>query len=176
MTALLIIFGIFMVIAGIVCLVTPLATTFGIMYFFMILLFVTGIMFLIQSIMYRRWLQFVIAILALLAGGFIVFSPNMSFVTEVILLYIVACWLVVRGIAGIVDACVAKKNKIIGGGLFALALIVALLTIGAGIYSFIHPLIFAGFIGILASCYFIVEGIDMIVAGCIGSDMKNMTK
>ena len=170
MTALMIIFGIFMVIGGIVCLLTPLATTFSLMYFYMILLFMTGIVFMIQSIVYRRVMDFIIALLALLAGGFIVFSPNMSFVTEVILLYIVACWFVIRGIVGVVNACRAKK--MIGGGLFALALIVSLLVIGAGVYSFIHPMVFAGFLGILASCYFIVEGVDLIIAGCICADLK----
>ena len=174
MIALMIIFGVLMVIGGIVCLTTPVAATLGIMYFFMILLFVSGVVYLIQSIAYRRTMDLIIAILALLAGGFILFSPNMSFVTEVILLYIVACWLVVRGIVGMINAF--RSKKAIGGGLFALALIVSLLTIVAGIYSFVHPMLFAGFLGILASCYFIVEGIDLIVAGCIGKDLKDMQK
>ena len=171
MSVFMIIFGVLMVIGGIVCLLTPVATTFSLMYFFMTLMFVTGIVLLIQSIVYRRVMDLIIAILALLAGAFIVFSPNLAFVTETILLYVVACWLIIRGIFGIVNACRAKKN--IGGGMFAFALIVSLLTICAGIYSFIHPIIFAGFLGILASCYFIVEGIDMIIAGCIGKDIEN---
>ena len=171
MSVLMIILGILMVIGGIACLVTPIATTFGVMYFYMILMFVIGVVLLIKSIAYKRFgIDFFFGILSLIAGAFIVFSPSTAFVTEAILLYIMASWLVIRGIVGIVNAFSARKA--IGGGLFALALIVSILVIISGIYSFIHPLVFAGFLGILASCYFIVEGIDLIVAGCIGRDIE----
>ena len=174
MTALLIILGVIMIIGGAVCLLTPVATTFGVMYLFIILLFVAGIMFLVRGIAYRSAWDIIVAILALLAGAFIAFSPNMAFVTETIILYIVACWLIIRGIFGVVEAFSARR--IIGGGMFALSLIVSLLVIIVGIYSFIHPMFFAGFLGILVSCFFIIEGIDLIVAACVGKDIKNMSK
>lgn len=177
MTALLIIFGILMVLGGIACFVVPAATTLGLMYMFMIFLFCAGVMFLIESIVYRRWADLFIAILALLAGGFIVFSPNMAFVTETIMLYIVAGWFVIRGIFGLVNAISAKKVGAIGGGFLALAIIVCVIDILIGIYSFVHPIIFlAEFLGILAAIFFIMEGIDMIVLGCIGKDLKDMNK
>lgn len=176
MTALMIIFGILMIIGGIACVATPLATTFGIMYVFMIFLFVSGIVFLIRSIRFRRVGDIVIAILALIAGGIIVFSPNMAFMTEVILLYIVAGWFVIRGIIGIANAISAKKVGAIGGGLLALAIIVCVIDILLGIYSFVHPMVFGSVLGILAAIFFIVEGIDMIVLGCVGSDLKAATR
>ena len=176
MTALMIIFGILMILGGIACFATPLATTLGLMYVFMIFLFFAGIVFLIRSIAYRRAADIFVAILALVAGGFIVFSPYMSFVTEVILLYIVAGWFVFRGIFGIVNACSAKKRNVIGGGLLALSIIVCVIDILVGIYSFIHPLFFACVLVVMAAIFFILEGIDMIVVGCIGSDMNKMTK
>lgn len=170
MSVLMIILGIIMVIGGVVCLFTPVVTSFGVMYFFMILLFTIGIVFLIESIAYRRFLDFIFAVISLCAGGFILFSPNMSFITETILLYITAAWLIIRGILGIINAFRFRKS--IGSAMFALALIVSILVVGAGIYSYIHPLFIAGFIGVLASCFFIVEGIDLVVAGCIGKDIK----
>ena len=51
-------------------------------------------------------------------------------------------------------------------------LIVSILVICAGIYSFVHPAVFAGALAIMASCYFIVEGIDLIVLGCIGNRLR----
>lgn len=175
MSVLTIILGILMVIGGFVCLLTPLATTFGVIYFYIILIFVTGIVFLVKCIAYKRFgIDLIFAILSLIAGGFIVFSPNATFLTEAILLYIMASWLIVRGVVGIVNAFKAKA--IIGGGLFAAALIISILVILAGIYSFVHPLVFAGFLGILASCYFIVEGIDLISAGCIGRQIEKYIK
>lgn len=165
MSVFMIIMGIIMVICGIACVATPILTTFSLMHFFMILLFVTGVTLLIESIMRRNVLDLILAILALIAGGFIVFSPSMSFVTETILLYIMAGWFLIRGIFGLVN--VIRMRKEIGGGMFVLGLIVSILVIIAGVYSFIHPVLFAGALGMMASCYFIVEGIDLIVAGCI---------
>ena len=168
MSVFMVIIGILMVLGGIACVATPVATTFSLMYFFMILLFVTGITFLIDSIRFRVVPGIVLGILSLIAGGFIVFSPSMSFMTETIMLYIMAGWFVVRGIFGLVN--VIRMKKFIGVGLFVLGLIVSILVICAGIYSFINPAVFAGAIGIMASVYFIVEGIDLIVAGCIGGN------
>ncbi len=168
MAVFMIIIGILMVICGIICAATPLLATFSLMHLFMILLFVTGVTLLIEGIRYRRALDVVLAILSLIAGGFIVFSPSMSFVTETILLYIMAGWFLVRGIVGIVNTIRAREQ--LGGGLFALGLIVSILVLCAGIFTFIHPLVLASALGIMASAYFIVEGIDLITTGIIGNN------
>ena len=171
MSLLTIILGILLVIGGTVCLLTPIAATFGIMYLYMILLFVTGVLFLIKCIVYKRFgVDLFFAIITIIAGGVMVFSPQFSFVTEGLILYIMAGWLVLRGIIGVVNAFAARP--VVGGGMFALSLIVSIFVIGSGIYSFIHPLVFAGFLGILACCYFIVEGIDMIFLGCVGKEVE----
>lgn len=171
MSIFMIILGIIMVFGGVACMVTPIATTFGVMYFYMILLFVIGIALIIKSISYRRFgFDFFFGILTLIVGAFIVFSPYATFVTEALLLYIMAGWLVVRGIVGIVDAIATRK--LVSGGVFAFALIVSILVVCAGVYSFIHPLVIAGFLGILASCFFIVEGIDLITVGCVGRGIE----
>lgn len=173
MSVMMIIFGIVMIAGGVACLLTPISTTFSLMYFYMILLFATGVVFLIQSIAYRRFIDFIFALFSLAAGGFIVFSPNLAFVTETILLYVTAIWLVIRGIVGVVYALRAKRAT--GGGpIVAFAIIASLLVVGAGVYSFIHPLVFAKFLGILASCYFIVEGIDLVMAGSLGRKIGKM--
>lgn len=165
MSVLTIILGVLLMIGGIVCLCTPAATTFGIMYFYMILLFVTGIAILIRCIATRNFgIDFFFSILTLILGVFVLFSSNMSFATAQVLLYIIAAWLIVRGVVGMIASF--RTRRIVGGGLFALGLITSVLLIIAGVYSFIHPLYFAEFLGILASIYFIIEGIDLIVLGC----------
>jgi uncharacterized membrane protein HdeD (DUF308 family) len=171
MSILTIIFGIIMVVGGSVLLCTPIATTFGIMYYYMILMFVTGIIFLAKCIAYKRFgIDLFFAILSIIAGGFMIFSPQVGFATETIILYIMASWLVIRGVIGIVNAFAFKQ--LIGTGVFVLSLISSILVIISGVYSFVHPLVFAGFLGILACCYFIVEGIDMIFLGCIGKQIE----
>lgn len=175
MSVLTIILGIIMVLGGTTLLFTPIATTFGLMYFYMILLFITGIIFLFKCIVYKHFgIDLFFAIISIIAGGFMVFSPQLSFATETIILYIMAGWLVLRGIIGIFNAFSARR--VIGGGMFALGLIISILVLCSGIYSFIHPLVFAGFLGILACCYFIVEGIDMIFLGCVGKEVEKDIK
>lgn len=175
MSILMIILGILMILGGIACLAIPALTAFSVMYFYMVLMFVVGLVMLIRCFVYKRYgLELFFAIISLIAGCFMVFSPNTAFATEVVLLYITAGWLVFRGIVGIVNAISARR--ILGGGMFVLALIVSILVIVAGIYSFAHPIFFAGMLGILASCYFIVEGVDMILAGCIGKQIEADTK
>lgn len=169
MRALSIIFGILLALAGVACLVTPLGTTFALMYFFIILLFVIGIMTLIRCIASKNFgIEFVFSILTVILGVFIVFSPYATFMTEVFMIYMMAAWLVVRGIVGIVVA--AKVKSEIGGGMFAVALIFSIITILAGIYSFFHPAFFSGFLGILAGAYFMIAGIDMIVDGIVAKN------
>lgn len=164
MSVFLIIMGILMILSGCVFLCTPLATTFGLMYFYMILLFVAGIMILVRCIATKKFgVDFVFSILTIIAGVFVLFSPNLTFATEALLLYIVAAWLIVRGILGMIAAI--RSRRVIGGGLCALGIIVSIMFILMGIYSLVHPLYFAEFLGILASVYFIIEGVDLIVMG-----------
>lgn len=161
MTALSIILGVLLIIAGAICLFTPVSTTFALMYFFIILLFVTGIFTFIRCIVAKSFgVDFVFSIITIILGIVILISPYATFITELVMVYIMAAWLVIDGIVGIVMA--AKFKKLTGGGIFAVSLILSILTILVGIYSFVHPVFFSGFFGILASIFFIVAGAEMI--------------
>lgn len=161
MTALSIILGVLMIIAGAVCLFTPISTTFALMYFFIILLFVTGIFTFIRCIVVKSFsVDFVFSILTIILGIVILVSPYATFVTELVMVYMMAAWLVIDGIVGIVVA--ARYKRLTGGGTFAISLILSILTILVGIYSFIHPVFFSGFLGILASIFFIITGAELI--------------
>ena len=171
MAVLTVILGVLMFLGGIACLCTPITTTFSYMYFYMVLLFVTGIILLIRCIATRRFgVDFFFAILTLILGGFIVFSPYLSFVTETILLYITAVWVIVCGIVSLVNAF--RTRRLIGGGWFALELIVSILVILLGCYSFVHLQFFAQLIGVLISVFFMLIGIDMIVLGCTSRRLR----
>lgn len=162
MTVLSVIFGILLAICGVICMVTPVATTFSLMYIYLVLLLSIGIIMLIKCIGYKMYgIEFIFSILSIIAGIFVFFSPNATFITEMILLYIMAGWLIFRGVVGLVTAAQAKS--LTGNAVFTLAIIISVITILVGIYSFIHPLVFSGFLGVLAGVYFIVEGMDLIV-------------
>lgn len=149
-------------IGGFLCLFTPIGATFSLMYLFMILLFVVGIVTLIRCIADKDFgVEFAFSIITIIAGILILFSSYATFITEIVMIYIMAGWLVVRGIIGIVIA--AKAKSVTGGGVFALALILSILTILAGIYSIFHPIVFSGVLGILGGAFLIIAGIDMVV-------------
>lgn len=167
MSFLIILLGILMTIGGFICLFSPLIATFGVMYFYMILLFVSGISLIITSISTKRFgVELVFGILTVIIGAFVVFNSYATLVADSILLYIMAGWIILRGIFGIINACQAKS--FLGGGLFAFSLIISILVILAGIFAFIHPFVLAKALGIVISCFFIVEGIDLVVSGVIG--------
>ncbi len=166
-----ILIGILMAVCGIFCITTPITTTFSLMYFYLVLLLVTGIMLLAECIVMRDFgLMFIFSILTIIAGIFVFFSPNATFVTEMILLYIMAGWLIVRGVVGIVAAAQAKA--LTGEGVFGIAIVVSVLTLLLGIYSFIHPLVFSGVLGILAGVFFVMEGVDLIITAFVVSDIQ----
>lgn len=165
MSVLTIILGILMIIGGIVCLCTPVATTFGLLYFYMILFFVSGIILLIRSIATRRFgLEFFLAIISIILGGFMVFDSYATIVADTTLILISAIWMVVWGIVSLVD--VIRTRRLVGGGLFALGLIMSILMILFGIYSCVHPLFMMEFFGVLASISFIFVGLDVLLLGC----------
>ena len=165
MAVLTIILGILMIIGGIVCLCTPVATTLGLMYFYMILFFVSGIILLIRSIAAKRFgIEFFLAILTIILGGFMVFDSQAEIVATGTLIIISAIWMVVWGIVSLVN--VIRTRKIVGGGLFALGLIMSILMILFGIYSFIHPFLMMEFFGVIASMSIIFAGMDLLLIGC----------
>lgn len=169
MKILSVLFGIFLIIGGILCAATPIATSFSLMYLYLVLLFVIGIVLLIRCIAYKSFgVEFIFSILTIIAGIFVLFSPNATFVTEMILLYIMAGWLIVRGVVGIVTA--AHARAFTGSGVFTCVIIVSILTVILGIYSFIHPMVFSEFLGVLAGVYFVMEGIDLIVSAFLVND------
>ena len=166
MLVLSIILGILLIGCGVTCIMTPIATTMSLMYFYLFILFIVGIFTLIRCIAYKRFgLEFVYSILTILAGGFILYSPNLTFVTQQIMLYIMAGWLFLRGVVDIVICF--KTRPYIGAGAFIFSLIISVLIMISGIYSIVHPMVFSEMLGILASAYLIVEGMDIIVSSIL---------
>lgn len=164
MAVLTIILGIFLAIGGVVCLFTPLVTTYGMMYFIMVLMFVSGIMGIIRNIYFRTYgLDFIFSVITVILGCFLVFDITASFVAEIVILYIIAAWFVVRGIVSLADAFTLKK--VTDSAAWVGLLIIAIILVLIGIYSFFHPMVLAVSMGILISVYFIAAGVDMIVVG-----------
>ena len=171
MAVLTVIFGVLMFLGGIACICMPATAAGGYMYFYMVMLFVTGVMLLIRCIATRRFgIDFFFAILTLIFGGIMVFNYRASFVAEIVMLRIAAIWLIVCGIVSLVNAI--RTRRLVGGGWFALGLILSILEILLGCYSFVHLQFFMELIGVLIGAYFMLLGIDMVVLGCTSRRLR----
>lgn len=161
MSVLLLILGILMIILGISCAVTPLATLAAAGYFIAVVLIVSGISGIITGFQFKVYgMNFVVSILALILGVLAVVRPGGIETIDTILIYLFAAWLLVRGISSVSLSLKLRKLDISND--WILGLITGILGIVLGIYSFIHPSVPAVAIGLLIAFYFIEEGIDII--------------
>ena len=158
-----IILGILLVIGGFSCLFTPLATFLSAGHFITILLLVYGVLGIVRFCTKKAGgLEFFVSILAVIAGVVALTRPGRELVNDRLLLYIIASWLFVQGAVSIILAIQARHER---RGWFW-GVIVGILGVLAGVYSFAHPILTAVTAGVLIGFYFIQTGFDMIVLGC----------
>ena len=140
MGVLSIVLGVLMVIAGFSCIFTPIMTFLDAGYFIVILIGIYGIAGIFKSVGTKKFgVGFVFSILSAIFA------------------------LIVTIIASI-QLKKAKENKI-----WIFELIIGILAVILGCYSFFHPMLVALSIGLLIAVYFIETGITMIVAGAAKS-------
>lgn len=161
MSVLMVILGILMIICGIGCALTPLATLAAAGYFIAFVLIASGIAGIITGFRFKTYgVNFVVSILAVILGVLALVRPGGVETIDNILIYLFAAWLVVRGASSAALSLKLKKLEL--GNEWILGLIIGILGIALGIYSFIHPAVPALAIGVLIGLYFIEEGIDII--------------
>ena len=168
---LIVILGVLLIIGGVSLLATPLITFLSAGYFIIILFFIHGVFGIIQGISEKRYdKDFFFAVVSLVLGiiGFVV--PGAAAMNNFILLYLAACWFILQGVLTIVEAV---KNKAQGTGMTVLGVVLGVLEIIAGGYSFAHPTMLAVGMGTLIGFYFVLTGINTIMTGsarCIGGN------
>ena len=167
MKAISIILGILLIFCGISAMCTPFATFLSVGYLIGIMMFVYGIMGIIKTFQRKSDVfQTVMSVLAVVVGIVSFARPGSILIFDGMLLYMVAGWFLLRGIAAIVIAFQVKG--LLKGWYWGL--IIGILSVILGIYSFAHPVFTALTTGILAGLYFVETGIDMIVfATAMGS-------
>lgn len=161
MKILSIILGVLLAICGFSCIFTPIMTFIESGYLLAILLLVYGIMGIAKAVSLKRYgLDFIFSILSIIAGLVVIFIPRMLLKTEGILIYIMAAWFIVRGIVSIYMSVKTKNNE---NKWWIFGIVIGILSILLGIYSFVHPMLLVLTIGILIGIYFIETGIEMII-------------
>ena len=172
MTVLSIIFGVLLVICGFSCMFTPLATFLSTGYFLCILLLVYGILGIVRFFQKQAGvLELIVSILAVIGGVICLVRPGQSLIFDSFVLMLIAAWLLVQGVVSIIVAFQARGES--KGWYWGL--IVGILGIIAGLYSFAHPVLTAVTAGELNGFYFIQSGFDMIVLGsAVGAAKKEI--
>ena len=161
MSVLLLILGILLIVLGVLCAMTPMATLVAAGYLIAAVLIISGISGIITSFMYKVYgVNFVVNILAVVLGVLAMVRPGGIQTIDNILIYLFAAWLLFRGATTI--SLSLNLKKLGSGSEWILGLITGILAVALGIYSFIHPTVPAIAIGLLIAFYFIEEGIDTI--------------
>ena len=174
-----IIIGILFIICGFVCICAPVDTFFSLIYFLAIVLFVYGIWGVIRFFQKRTsGLGLVVSILAIIVGFIYLFRPGNTpppgdlAALDKVVLFIIALWFVIKGIVGIqisVSTRLVNRRWVLG-------LIVGVLSIILGIYSFAYPAVGAMTVGTLTGLYLIECGLDLLVFGTRAGMVKSAVK
>lgn len=99
------------------------------------------------------------SVLAVIIGIIAIFRPGTTLLMDGFMAYLFAAWFVIQGIISIY---LAFKVKGIKKGWYW-GLILGILGLIVGIYSFFHPMVSIVTIGILIGVYLIEAGLNMIV-------------
>lgn len=160
MVVLSVIMGILLIAGGMSCLFHPAATFFETGYFLAILMLVYGIVGIINVVRKRaQAIELLVHIPAIIIGIIAIMRPGTTLVFDAMMVYLVAVWFVIQGVVSIYLAIRAKGIR--SGWYWGL--ILGILGLILGVYSFFHPMVSALTIGILVGMYLIESGLNMIV-------------
>ena len=160
MVILSIIMGVLLIVGGVICLFHPGATFLQTGYFLSIMLLAYGIVGIINVIRKRAHpIELLVAIPGIIIGIIAIIKPGTTLVLDAMMVYMVAVWFVIQGIVSIYLSIKAKETN--GGWIWGL--ILGILGVALGIYTFFHPMVSVLTIGFLVGFYLIEAGLDMIV-------------
>ncbi len=170
MVVLSIIVGILLMMGGIACLFSPGATFLASGYVVAILLLIYGIVGIVNVVRKRAHpVMLIVDILAIIIGIIAIIKPGSTLAIDVLMTYLLAAWFVVQGGVSIFVSIKARSYQ--SGWVFGL--ILGIIGVLLGIYSFFNPMVSALAIGILIGIYLIEAGLSMIVLSTAVDENNN---
>lgn len=170
MSAITIIAGIILIIAGIIVFFTPVETMLAVGLFIAVLFLVYGIAGLIKAFQGRSnvW-EIILDVLAIVVGVACIFLPGGRMIFDQTLLYMIAFWFIIQGIFTVIMSIKTREF------FFAwfLGVIVGVLSVILGIISLFNPMFEAAVLGIVIGIYFVESGINMILLGSAVSTLQS---
>ncbi len=159
-----IILGIILVICGFSTLFTPLIAFLGLSTLLAMVLLIWSIITVIGCASVKAYgPNFVLSIIGIIIAFFLMASPAASFVTDTIILILVAIFSVARGIISIIFSI--KSIKEAKGKGAALGIISGILLVLVGGFCLSEPLFGAALLGVMVAFFIIFTGFDLITIG-----------
>ncbi|MBQ8955661.1 MAG: DUF308 domain-containing protein [Lachnospiraceae bacterium] len=164
-----IIIGVLLIIGGIWCMVTPLATDMALVWVFGVFMFAQACGEIStyadrKAAGYADGFSLAMSIISLIFGIMLIFSWRMDIAAAEVLLFFVFFWLIVGGVMSIIGA-IQVGNAL---GLSPVwGVVMGIIMIIGGAFGVAHPLIGAISVGIIAGMDIIVSGIELIAIGSV---------
>ena len=161
MKVLAIITGILTAILGFIAFGMPLRVFLGLGWILGALVLVNGVEVIIGAFTGKKdiW-QCILGIIIAIGGGIILFNTVSRVMTDAILAYLAGIVITAYGISAIVSGCKTwSKSK----GMSILGIILGVLSILAGIFSVMHPVITMISLGYIIAFNVIMQGINMVI-------------
>ncbi len=175
-----VILGLLMITAGVYCFFTPVETSTVIPFLLGIVMIGDGIgrivaWFDIRDIVRQSALVLVSAVVSLIFGLMLVFSPMLQMSVGVFVIRLTGWWILALGIIRIVRAFHLLRirresegfvfGEIIGSN-WRIALILGIRLTVFGLSVILNPMLGLGVIGVLVGCSVITADINLICLGC----------
>ena len=170
MKTLTIITGILTAILGIMAFAMPLRVFLGMGWILGALILVNGVETIIGAFKGKKdiW-QCIFGIIITIGGGIILFNTASRVMTDAILATLAGMVVIAHGISAIVSGCKGMKES---KGMGILAIIVCVLSILAGCFSVMHPVMTMIALGYIIAFNVIMQGINMVVMAFAADKIK----
>lgn len=164
MKVLAIITGILTIILGFLAIGMPLRVFLGMGWILGALIMVNGIELVIGAFCKKKdiW-QCILGVIVAIGGGIILFNTASRIMTDTILANLAGFVIIAYGINMIVTAIAKMKESKTAG---ILGIICGILSILAGGFALMHPVLTMVSLGYLIGFSVIMQGINIIVAAC----------
>lgn len=171
MSVLMIVFSILMIIGGVICMATPVATFSMLGWLAGLSIIISGVSAVFRYASGRSdrsvW-ELVGGIAGILFGGFIVVNAFAQIATNVVIAYAAALWLLITGVTGIVDALNLRKlNQELPDEFrtasWLVVMILSVATTVIGVICIFQPVITMLSVGLLIGVSILISGIKTLI-------------
>lgn len=171
MTVVMIILGILMILSGISCVVTPVATFSALGWLTGIAILAVGFASILQYAAgheKRSIWELLGGICGVLFGGFLILNNFAQLATNIVLAYAASFWLLVHGICGIAEALKLRKLNQAApdderSAAWLLVMLLGILTIFMGITCVTQPILSMISVGWLMGASILTSGVKTLV-------------